>query len=177
MIAQKLFKFCPVCGKNFKLSRFNAFKCDSCGFEYFINPIPCNALLIFNSKKEVLLVERRFEPRKDMLDFPGGFVDIGENFFKSAVREAKEELGIDILESDLEFFADLNDQYDYSKLTFHTMGLVLRVTKTFEIDEMQAMDDAKSLKFYPVDRIPIERMGFESMKTVCRMLRIKLENE
>ena len=42
----------------------------------------------------VVLVERRFEPRGWAL--PGGFVDVGETVEAAAVREAREETGLDV---------------------------------------------------------------------------------
>ena len=42
----------------------------------------------------IVLVERRFEPREWAL--PGGFVEVGETVEAAAVREAKEETGLDI---------------------------------------------------------------------------------
>jgi 8-oxo-dGTP diphosphatase len=42
----------------------------------------------------VVLIERRHEPRGWAL--PGGFVDVGEPLEAAAVREAKEETGLDV---------------------------------------------------------------------------------
>jgi 8-oxo-dGTP diphosphatase len=42
----------------------------------------------------VVLVERKYEPRGWAL--PGGFVDVGETVEAAAIREAREETGLDV---------------------------------------------------------------------------------
>lgn len=44
---------------------------------------------------EVLFGVRSVQPNSGKLSLPGGFVDVGETAEQAAVREAKEELGID----------------------------------------------------------------------------------
>lgn len=45
---------------------------------------------------EVLLIKRRWNPFKDWWALPGGHVDTNETFIEAAVREAREETGIDV---------------------------------------------------------------------------------
>jgi len=44
----------------------------------------------------VVLVKRRREPYKGFWAIPGGFVEYGESVEKAAVREAREETGLDV---------------------------------------------------------------------------------
>ena len=53
-----------------------------------------DALIIHKGK--IVLVKRRNPPFKDRFALPGGFVEIGETVEEAAVREAKEETGLDI---------------------------------------------------------------------------------
>ncbi len=53
-----------------------------------------DALIIFEGK--LVLIRRRNTPFKDCLALPGGFVEVGETVESAAVREAKEETGLDI---------------------------------------------------------------------------------
>ena len=57
-------------------------------------PEPTVGVFIFNSKDELLLLKSHKWPGKYVV--PGGHVDLGERIEEAAVREAKEETGLDI---------------------------------------------------------------------------------
>lgn len=62
-------------------------------------PEPTVGIFIFNQKGEVLLLRSHKWP--GMYVVPGGHVELGERLEEAAIREAKEETGLDIY--DLEF--------------------------------------------------------------------------
>lgn len=49
-----------------------------------------------DGKFEVLLIKRKNEPYKDCWALPGGFMEMGETLEKCAIRELKEETGIEV---------------------------------------------------------------------------------
>jgi 8-oxo-dGTP diphosphatase len=53
-----------------------------------------DVLIIFNGK--LVLIRRKNPPFQDHFALPGGFVDVGETVETAAVREAKEETGLDV---------------------------------------------------------------------------------
>lgn len=57
-------------------------------------PEPTVGIFIFNSKGEILLLELHKWPGAYVV--PGGHVELGERIEEAAVREAKEETGLDI---------------------------------------------------------------------------------
>jgi 8-oxo-dGTP diphosphatase len=66
----------------------------------------------------VVLVERRHEPTGWAL--PGGFVDAGETLEAAAVREAKEETGLDVVLSE-QFHAYSDPRRDPRRHTISTV--------------------------------------------------------
>jgi 8-oxo-dGTP diphosphatase len=86
--------------------------CEDCGEVYYENPLPAVSIIVANASGELLLVKRGKEPAKDTWCFPIGFVETGESIEDAAMRELKEEAGIDgkILRL-LDVFSDSNDIY------------------------------------------------------------------
>ena len=76
------FNYCPICGKDhFEIQDKKSKKCADCGFEYYLNPSSAAAAFIFNDQKELLVLRRKHNPGKGMLDLPGGFADADECFW------------------------------------------------------------------------------------------------
>ena len=59
-----------------------------------IFPEPTVGIFIFNSNGELLLLKSHKWPEKYVI--PGGHVELGEHIEEAAIREAKEETGLDI---------------------------------------------------------------------------------
>jgi len=70
-------------------------KCPACGTEIpvYKNPVPTVDIII-ELDGGIVLIERKNPPHGWAL--PGGFVDYGESYEHAAVREAKEETGLDV---------------------------------------------------------------------------------
>jgi 8-oxo-dGTP diphosphatase len=52
--------------------------------------------IIILRRGRIVLIKRKFAPFRGKWALPGGFVDYGEEPQKAAVREAKEETGLDV---------------------------------------------------------------------------------
>ena len=92
------FEYCPRCGShNFAINGERSRHCSDCGFTYYANASAATAAIITNSKSEILLATRAFEPAKGKLDLPGGFVDMNETAEEALIRELKEELNINVI--------------------------------------------------------------------------------
>ena len=69
-----------------------------------MKPIKFSNVFLVNAQDEILVLRRTVEhaTKPLALDLPGGGLEPGESFEQAAVREVKEETGIDIRLDDLE---------------------------------------------------------------------------
>ena len=110
------FEYCPRCGShNFAINGVRSRHCSKCGLTYYANASASTAAIITNSKGEILLTTRAFEPAKDKLDLPGGFVDMNETAEEALIRELKEELNIEV--TNPIYLFSLPNEYNFSDIT------------------------------------------------------------
>jgi ADP-ribose pyrophosphatase YjhB (NUDIX family) len=85
--------YCPRCGA--RLPHRPPVSCASCGYSLYVNAKPTGSAIILNGD-QYLVVRRAIEPQLGRWDLPGGYADAWEHPADATVREAKEELGVDI---------------------------------------------------------------------------------
>lgn len=156
------FKYCPVCGSShFEINNFKSKKCKDCGFSYYLNASAATVAFILNEKEELLVVRRKNDPGKDMLDLPGGFIDMDETGEEGMAREVKEETGLDAEEVTYQF--SFPNTYLYSGFLVHTLDMFFKV-KPKDLSHIEAMDDAAAYYWIPLSDIHIEDFAFDSTK-------------
>ena len=158
------FPFCPKCGHSLtKISPRNT-QCKNCGLDYYVNPRPCNAIIIVDDRKRILLVKRAIDPSKGLWDLPGGFIDIHETAEQSVVREAKEELGVEV--GDVQYLFSGYDRYEYKGLNYHTLGFVF--TAHIVSGEMKPLDDVGEIHFFSEGEIPWDTLAFPVLEPTIK---------
>lgn len=160
------FKYCPVCGSNhFEINNIKSKKCQDCGFSYYLNASSATVALIVNDKDELLVVRRKNDPGKDMLDMPGGFIDMDETGEEGMAREVKEETGLDATE--VTYLFSYPNTYLYSGFLVHTLDMFFKV-KVKDLSHIEAMDDAAAYYWIPLSEIDIDKFAFDSIKKGLR---------
>jgi 8-oxo-dGTP diphosphatase len=93
--------FCPRCGgtlerRLLKLGEPERLVCAACGFVFYLDPKVAVGTIIRTASDDIVLVRRAIDPGYGKWVFPGGYVDRGEALTAAAVREAREECGLDV---------------------------------------------------------------------------------
>jgi ADP-ribose pyrophosphatase YjhB (NUDIX family) len=89
-------RYCPRCGEEAKVTFPRSITCDSCGYGAFYNPKPVACTITTDEAGQIVLMRRATEPNKGRWTMPGGFVDLGESVEDAAIREAREETGLQV---------------------------------------------------------------------------------
>jgi ADP-ribose pyrophosphatase YjhB (NUDIX family) len=114
------------------------------------NPIPTIDLII-EYNKGIILINRKNPPEGWAL--PGGFVDYGESLEAAAVREAKEETGLDV-----ELLRQFHAYSDPKRDPRHHTITIVFIAKAK--GKAIAGDDAKELGLFNKDTLP-DQLAFD----------------
>ena len=95
------YRFCPRCGGELERRLLKPTEplrpvCTRCGFVFYIDPKVAVGTVIRTESGRLVLVRRAIDPGYGKWVFPGGYVDRGEQLTAAAIREAREESGLDI---------------------------------------------------------------------------------
>jgi len=121
--------------------------CQNCATIFYENPLPVVSTIVVNDAREVLLVKRKHEPYSGMWCLPIGFAESGENMDEAALRELKEETGIQGRIMRL-IDVDTIDNYFYGSLAIVTYE-VKRVG-----GKLRPGDDAVDALYFPIKKLP-----------------------
>jgi 8-oxo-dGTP pyrophosphatase MutT (NUDIX family) len=97
---------CTFCGARFTPGQPWPRRCAACGEISYRNPLPVAVVVQpigtppagppdADRPDGLLVVRRGIPPARDRLALPGGFIEVGETWQEAAVRELREETGID----------------------------------------------------------------------------------
>lgn len=161
---EQTFIFCPRCGARFSEKTPRLLNCGDCGLNFFINPRPCNAVIIENVQGKIMLVKRKADPHKGMWDLPGGFMDIKETAQQSLTRELREELHVDL--SHFRYLSSYADRYLYKEVNYHTLCFVY-AAKIQNIP-IRPGDDISSYAFFSKKSLPYDEIAFGGLKSALK---------
>ena len=111
-----------------------------------------------NEKKKFVLIKRKHNPFKNHWAIPGGFVDYGETVEHAAIRESKEETGIDI---ELKRLFNIYSNPDRDPRT-HTITIVYLATGNTQ--DIEAGSDAKEAMLCSFKELSTLKIAFDHEK-------------
>jgi mutator protein MutT len=94
------YRFCPHCGGPLASRQLRhgdpaRLVCQACAFVFYLDPKVATGVIV-PLDGGIILVRRAIQPSYGRWVFPGGYVDRGETPEAAAIREAREEAGLDV---------------------------------------------------------------------------------
>lgn len=158
------FNFCPNCAsENNEFVNNRRFECFDCGMVYFHNVAAAVAVII-EKKDKILFAIRNREPRKGMLDLPGGFTDPDETAEETCSRELKEELNLNIPASDFKFFKSHPNDYNYKGIPYKTEDLIFTTTFPNDAELRIEPSEIQNIKWIEKSKINLDEIAFHSLR-------------
>ena len=132
--------------------------CVSCGFVFYLDPKVAVGTIISDGQHRVALVKRAIEPGYGKWVFPGGYVDRGEEVEVAAIREAREEVGLEVR------IDRLINIYSYHGRT----PVVIVYAATMVGGCLTCDDEGTEARFFSAREIPWDELAFRSTDEALR---------
>ncbi len=131
--------------------------CPDCGFVLYQNPIPGAGVLV-EMQGGVVLIRRGHEPHQGRWALPSGFIEADESTQEAAVRECKEETGLDV--ELVELFGV--DSFPEGPIQ---SGIIIFYRASPVGGELSPGDDAAETAIFSPDALPPD-VAFRTHRTV-----------
>lgn len=136
---------------------------------------PGSAIIIRNEAGQILLQERT---DRDKWGLPGGCQDLAEDLKSTALREAKEETGLEINPDDLELIDILSGEerensYPNGDIVFNNTVLYAVTVSIDDVSTLKGDSETKRLRFFNPEEVPENLMDADLIKAYIKSLNEK----
>ena len=158
-----VFRFCPLCGgtleaRLLKTSEPDRPVCTACGFVLYLDPKVAVGTIIEADDNRIVLVRRAIDPGYGKWVFPGGYVDRGEELPAAAIREAREESGLEVK------IHGLVNIYSYAGRT----PIIIVYAATAIGGELSVDDECLDAALFRSSELPWDELAFRSTGEALR---------
>ena len=160
---ERPYSFCPMCGgalepRAIKQNEPERLVCVRCGFVFYLDPKVAVGTIIRDDDGRIVLVKRAIEPGYGKWVYPGGYVDRGELVKDAAVREAREEAGLQVR------LERLINVYSYPGRA----PVVIVYAATIVGGTLMVDDEGLEARFFRAEESPWDELAFPSTHDALR---------
>jgi ADP-ribose pyrophosphatase YjhB (NUDIX family) len=153
------YRYCPACGgrlagRTLKSGDPERLVCETCGFVFYMDPKVAVGTVIRTGDDRIVLVRRAIEPGYGLWVFPGGYVDRGEPLLHAALREVREESGLEIR------IERLVNVYSYGG----TAPIIVVYAGMMTGGELCTDDECLEARLFAREEIPWDALAFRSTR-------------
>jgi 8-oxo-dGTP diphosphatase len=159
------YRYCPFCSTPLQRVAVGGkprAHCPNCGFTHFKNPAPTVSVVILDGD-HILLGRRSAPPGEGRWAFPSGYIEWEDDFLSTAIRETKEETGLEV-----ELVSVLNVVSSFWSPRFHFLSLF--VSARVVGGDLVAGDDLLAAEWFSLLE-PLPDLAFEEDRAILEMVR------
>jgi ADP-ribose pyrophosphatase YjhB (NUDIX family)/N-acetylglutamate synthase-like GNAT family acetyltransferase len=141
--------YCPQCGEPLVTRTIGSrerLTCPSCGYVHYRNPVPGVGIII-EMEGGVVLVKRGGQVKPGQWALPSGYIEAEESVEEAAIRESREETGLDVE------LIDLLGIYSFPEGP-PTSGIIVFYRARPVGGTLRAGDDALDVRVFKPDELP-----------------------
>jgi 8-oxo-dGTP diphosphatase len=131
-------------------------------YEYARPAVACDCVIISKTEKEILLIQRKHDPYKNLWALPGGFMEIDETAEEAASRELFEEAGVEISAGEMKPVAVFSAVNRDPRTRLLSLSYLAFIDKN-EVKHT-AGDDAEDAGWYSLEHLP--EMAFDHKEII-----------
>lgn len=139
-------RYCPYCRteleRRFIAGRERPF-CAVCDRPFFSDPKLAVAVIVYQ-EGQIVLQRRAIEPGIGLWSFPSGFVERGETVEAAAIREVREETGLDV---QIEQLVGLYSRHGHPVVLAVYQARVIR-------GELRTSEESSAVSWFALDALP-----------------------
>lgn len=161
-VNQQGLRYCPRCASDLserEVRGHTRLVCPACDYVFYLTPAPVTCVVVERGGA-ILLVRRKYPPREGHWCLPAGFVEVGESPSESAVREVREETGLDV---EIEGLIDCWASDEDPRTPVVSFAFAARVVG----GTLEPGDDADEAAFFERGAIP-EAIAFSTHRRLIR---------
>ncbi len=143
------YRFCPRCGSGLLAVELDGRErrvCPKQDFVQYRNPVPAVGAFVRRNSK-LLMVLRKYPPKAGLWTLPAGFMEYDEAPEETAVREVKEETGLDVAVQKLFSVYRAGDDP-------RTRVILILFEADLVGGRLKPGDDALKAEFFTLDNLP-----------------------
>jgi len=134
------------------------------------SPVLGVGAVIWNEKREVVLIRRGKAPRRDQWSIPGGHLEWGESLHDAVLREVREETGLTVEIAGLIDTVDLLVQNDSGEVTRHYV--LIDFAARLVSGELRAGSDAADARWVPYAQLSEYELWSETLRIIEDSVRV-----
>ncbi len=160
-------QYCSKCGGSLRLQAVpndnkERLVCQRCGTIHYLDPkVSACTIPVIDGK--VVLVRRAIDPGRGLWVFPGGYMDRYETTQQAAIRETREEVGLDVE------LTGLVGVYSYPTSIVVIIVYACRVVG----GELRIDQESEELRLFSKEEIPWDRLAFPSTRDALQDFFVK----